>query len=72
MTMQLQGIGKKEAIQARELKEGMVTVWNYGFTEKVLHIETSKSGKMLNLLIESESGKQYTRRLGAERLVVIK
>lgn len=71
MEIQLQGIGKRKAIVAKDLKVGMVTIWNYGFTETVKSIEFSKTGKTLKAVIVSESGKEYERKLSATRLVAI-
>lgn len=71
-TVKLQGIyTRQKAIEARELKAGMVTVWNYGYKEIVKSVEFSKSGKTLTAVIVSESGKEFTRKLKATRLVAI-
>ena len=45
-TIHLQGIyGQHPAVKASELKPGDITVWNGGYTEKVIALEPSKSGK---------------------------
>ena len=45
-TVKLQGIyGKQKAIPAAELKPGMITVWNFCYTETVKSVEPTKSGK---------------------------
>lgn len=46
-TVKLQGIyERRNAIPAAELKPGMVTVWNFGYTETVKSVEPS----LLNVL----------------------
>ena len=69
--LHLQGIGKKAATEAKNIKIGDVLIWNYGATSKVLNIEFSKTGKTLTVTTLAENGKQYERRLGANRLVAI-
>lgn len=71
MVIQLQGIGKQKAIEAKDLKPGMITVWNYGYKETIKSIEFSKTGKTLRAIIISESGRETERRLKADRLVGI-
>lgn len=73
-TVKLQGIyGKKNAIPAAELKPGMVTVWNYGYTETVKSVEPTKSGKSVKcVIISNESGNEHTRTMRADRLVAVK
>lgn len=72
-TVKLQGIyGRKNAIPASELKPGMVTVWNFGYTETVKSVEHTKSGKSVKcVIISDESGKEYTRMIRNDRLVAI-
>lgn len=72
-TVKLQGIyEKKNAIPAAELKPGMVTVWNFGYTETVKSVEPTKSGKSVKcVIISDESGKEYTRTMRSDRLVAI-
>ena len=72
-TVKLQGIyEKKNAIPAAELKPGMVTVWNFGYTETVKSVESTKSGKSVKcVIISDESGKEYTRTMRSDRLVAI-
>lgn len=71
--MKLQGLyGEQKAIKAKELKVGMVTIWNYGYKETIKSIEFSKTGKTLKaIIICHESGKEYERKMSAERLVAI-
>lgn len=70
--MRLQGMyGEQKAIAAKDLKPGMVTIWNYGCKETIKSIEFSKTGKTLKAIIITESGKEYERKLGANRLVAI-
>lgn len=70
-TTRLQKIGICEGIKAKNLKVGDVLVWNFGGTSIVKEITFSKTGKTLTI-IEECNGKDYTRRLGAERIVVVK
>lgn len=68
----LQWVGDVPAIEAKDLKPGMVTVWNGGFTEEVLDVEPSKSGKTLRVKIKSNSSDYVgTRTFKADRLVAI-
>lgn len=75
-TIHLQGIyGQHPAVKASELKPGDITVWNGGYTEKVIALEPSKSGKTVKATFEykDSNGKKVrtTRKFGAERLVGI-
>lgn len=71
--IQLQGIGKQTATEAKNIKVGDTLVWNYGATSTVKAIEFSKTGKTLTVTtISNSDGKEYQRRLGAERLVGIR
>ena len=70
MTIHLQGIGEHEAVPARELKPGMIVVWNYGSKSEVVSIEFSKSGKTLTMITEC-NGKYYSRKRNANTLVAI-
>ena len=59
-TIKLQGIYKKKnAIPAVELKPGMITIWNFGYTETIKSVEPTKSGK------------EYTRTMRIDTLVAI-
>ena len=73
-TIKLQGIYRRhKAIQASDLKPGMVTVWNYGYTETVKSVEPTKSGKSVRCVIVSdESGNEHIRTMRADRLVAVK
>lgn len=73
-TIKLQGIYRRQkAIQASDLKPGMVTVWNYGYTETVKSVEPTKSGKSVRCVIVSdESGNEHIRTMRADRLVAVK
>lgn len=67
----LQGLGIREGIKAKNLQVGDVLVWNNGGTSIVKEITFSKTGKTLTI-VEECKGQDYTRRLGAERIVVVK
>lgn len=73
-TVKLQGIySKQKAIPAGELKPGMVTVWNFGFTETIKKVEPTKSGKSVKCIIVSdETGNEHTRTMRVDRLVAVK
>ena len=73
-TIKLQGIySRQKAIPAADLKPGMVTVWNYGYTETVKSVEPTKSGKSVRCVIVSdESGNEHVRTMRADRLVGVK
>nr|DAJ04982.1 MAG TPA: EarP [Bacteriophage sp.] len=72
-TIKLQGIyERKTAIPAAELKPGMVTIWNFEFTETVKSVVPTKSGKSVKcVIISDESGKEYTRTMRKDRLVAV-
>ena len=71
-TVKLQGIyGQQKAIRAAELKPGMITVWNFGYTKIIKSIQPTKSGKSVKCVIIAESGKEYNRTMRIDRLVVI-
>lgn len=71
--MRLQGIyGEQKTIAAKHLRPGMVTVWNFGYQETVKSVVPSKTGKTFKVIIVSENGKEYERKLGAERHVAIR
>lgn len=73
-SIKLQGIhSPQKAIPAGDLKPGMVTVWNFGFTETIKKVETTKSGKSVKCVIVSdETGTEYTRTMRVDRLVAVK
>ena len=73
-TVKLQGMyASQKAIQAAELKPGMVTVWNHGYTETVKSVEPTKSGKSVKcVIIANESGNEHTRTMRSDRLVAVK
>lgn len=73
-SIKLQGIhSPQKAIPAGDLKPGMVTVWNFGFTETIKKVETTKSGKSVKCLIVSdETGTEHTRTMRVDRLVAVK
>lgn len=68
----LQGIGQHPAIPARDLKPGMVTVWNYGGRYEVVSIEMQPSGKTLtSVLKDCKTGTLWPRKFRPERLVAV-
>jgi translation elongation factor P/translation initiation factor 5A len=71
-TVWLQGIGHHEAVEAREIKSGMVCCWNAGYKSDVLAVEPSKTGKTVTATLRSrQDGKTYERRMRAARLVAV-
>ena len=72
-TVKLQGIyEKKNAIPAADLKPGMVTVWNFGYTETVKSVSKTKSGKSVKcVIISNDSGNEHIRTMRNDRLVAI-
>lgn len=72
--IKLQGIHTpQKAIPAAELKPGMITLWNYGYTSTVKSIEPTKSGKSVKcVIISNESGNEHIRTMRADRLVAVK
>lgn len=72
-TVKLQGIsGHQAGTQAKDLKIGDIIVWNYGYKSEVVEIIPSKTGKTFTFMLKSlESGNINTRKMGADRLVVV-
>ena len=66
----LQGIGNVKAIKAQDIKAGMLLIWNYGHTSKVIKI-ADKGTKQIKITTETESG-IYERVLSKTRLVGLK
>lgn len=66
----LQYVGKVNGIKAKNMQVGDILMWNGGATSKVVAIEFSATGKTLNVTTEV-NGVEYTRRMGADRLVAI-
>ena len=73
-SIKLQGIhSPQKSIPAGDLQPGMVTVWNFGFTETIKKGEHTKSGKSVKCLIVSdETGNEHTRTMRVDRLVAVK
>lgn len=72
-TIKLQGIsGQHEGTEAKNLKIGDVIVWNYGMKSEVVEIIPSKTGKTITFMLKShQDGEIRSRKMGAERLVVV-
>lgn len=71
MTIQLQSIGKRNAIKASDLVIGDVMICNFGYTQKVTNLEYSKSGKTITYTVLCGNGKLYSRRTTATRLFAV-
>ena len=73
MKIRLQGTGWHEASPVRELKIGDIIEWNFGYTSEVLKLTPTKTGKQITVTMRShDTGNINDRRMGADRLVVIK
>lgn len=72
-TVKLQGIsGQQKGTPTKELKIGDVIVWNFGYKSEVMEVIPSKTGKTITFMLKSlESGNINTRKMGANRLVVV-
>ncbi len=72
MKIRLQGVGLKDAIEAKDLQVGDITIWNYGCKERVIEKSFSKTGKTVILKILSlESNGVFTRQMRVNTLVAI-
>jgi hypothetical protein len=71
MSVKLQGMrGWIKAKPAGELRPGDVTLWNFGYTETILSVTPSKTGKMVTVeIVSDQSGSHHTRKMKADRLV---
>lgn len=70
--IRLQGIGKRQAKKAGEIKVGDVLVWNYGETSTVLEIVKTTPKTIVYRGICNSSNYEYERRLLSTRLVAYK
>lgn len=68
-TIQLQHHGEQKAIEVQDLKPGMVTMWNGGWTAEVAGVKTSKSGKTHQIIYAD--GMVDHRKMRTGRLVAI-
>ena len=67
----LQGIGNKDARQAKELNIGDVIMWNYGYKSEVVGMTPSKTGKTINFALRSlEDNIVRNRKVKATTLLV--
>lgn len=70
-TVKLQGIrAPQPAIEAKELKPGMIRLYNFGETGKIVSVTPSKTGKTVTVT-DLENGKECTYRMRAETLVAV-
>ncbi|WP_455655864.1 hypothetical protein [Phascolarctobacterium sp.] len=67
---QLQGIGWKNAIAAKELKPGQHIIYNYGLKSLILAVE-QKGIKSVIVTTLAENGNQYSRRYKSTSLVAV-
>ena len=68
----LQGIGSNPAKAVKDLQEGDIIVWNFGYKSLVMRLIPSDSGKTyMAVLLALDSGKVSNRRMGADRLVAV-
>lgn len=68
-TIHLQFWGEQRAIEVQDLKPGMVTMWNGGYTMEVAGVKSSKSGKTHQIVYVN--GKVDSRKMRTGRLVAI-
>lgn len=67
----LQGIGKKEAREAKKLHVGDVITWNYGYKSEVVGMTPSKTGKTITFALKSlEDNIVRNRKVKATTLLV--
>lgn len=74
MTIKLQGMyGQQNAKAVKDLKIGDTVMWNFGYTSKVVDLIPSKTGKMIDVILQDSynNGNPYPRRMGATRLVAV-
>lgn len=65
----LQFHGDQRAVEVQDLKPGMVTMWNGGYTKEVAGIKSSKSGKTHQIVYAD--GRIDSRKMRTGRLVAI-
>ena len=72
-TVKLQGIsGQQKGTPTKDLRVGDIIIWNFGYKSEVTEIIPSKTGKTITFMLKSlESGNVNSRKMGADRLVVI-
>lgn len=66
----LQGIGKRDAVPAAELKEGMIRIYNFGYTGIVKKVIEHHGGKSMIITTE-ERGKEYTKTIRKTTLIPV-
>ena len=67
-SIQLQAIGKVNALAAGNVKIGTTLLWNFGSTSKVVAIPR-QTNKSIWITEVSEKGNTYTRRFLKTRLI---
>ena len=73
MEIKLQGIyGRKEATRASDLEIGDITIWNYGYEEQIVGIQSTKSGKSIKLSVKCNDGIIRDRLMRSSSYVVRK
>ena len=65
----LQGHGMQKAVPVQDLKPGMVTMWNGGYTCEISGIKSSKTGKTHQIVYKD--GRVDHRKMRTGRLVAI-
>jgi len=72
MKIKLQGMREQEAIEAKDLQIGDITIWNYGARERVIEKEFSRTKKTVVVKLNPLGSKGiFNRRFKATRLVGI-
>ena len=68
-SIHLQWHGEQQAVEVQDLKAGMVTMWNGGYTAEVAGVRSSKSGKTHQIVYAD--GTVDHRKMRTGRLVAI-
>lgn len=69
-TIKLQSIGETPAIEAANLQEGDLTIWNFGAQSEVVGFNEEKETKcFVVVVLKNEDGETYERRMKKDRLV---
>jgi len=67
----LQGIGIRNAVEAKELVVGDVIIYNFGYVGTVKSVELSKTGKTVKAVVEN-NGKLWHRQYSSSTVLAVK
>jgi hypothetical protein len=69
-TIHLQSIGRVNAKRADALRPGDVTIWNFGYTYKVVSVDqVSPKFVLVKMVAEQGDAKAWERRAKIDRLI---